>query len=69
MRITEPLPAADRSAYLKALARLLQQEPVIGPGVTYRLARELLREFWKAPQLGSLPQAPRSRRRVGAAIG
>jgi hypothetical protein len=57
MRITEPLPAADRSAYLRALAALLRQEPVVGPGVTYRLARQLLREFWKAPQLGAQPHA------------
>jgi hypothetical protein len=67
MRITEPLPAADRSAYLRALAALLRQEPVVGPGVTYRLARQLLREFWKAPQLGP-PMPARSRRKVGAPI-
>jgi hypothetical protein len=69
MRITEPLPAADRSAYLRALAKLLQQEPVLGPGLTYRLARQLLREFWKAPQLTDAPSLPvHSRRKVGSAI-
>jgi hypothetical protein len=68
LQITQPLLPQDRSAYLRALAELLKQEPVIGPGLTYRLARELLREFWRAPQLGSLPQAPRNRRKIGAPI-
>jgi hypothetical protein len=69
MRITAPLPAHCRGAYLQALAKLLQQEPPSGPGVTYRLARELLREFWKAPQLTNSPSLPHhSRRKVGSAI-
>jgi hypothetical protein len=58
MRVTEPLNPHDRSAYLHALAELLRQEPVIGPGVLYRLAKKLLPEFWRPPTI-STPQAPR----------
>lgn len=59
MRITEPLPPSDRSAYLHALAKLLRQEPVIGPGVLCRLAKDLLREFWRPPAVTNGPHPPR----------
>lgn len=55
MRVTEPLNPHDRSAYLHALAELLRQEPVIGPGVLYRVAKKLLPEFWRPPVM-SAPQ-------------
>jgi hypothetical protein len=51
MRITEPLNPNDRSGFLRALANRLRHEPELAEGVIYRVARETLRDFWRAPAL------------------
>ena len=50
MRICEPMLPADRSAFLQALAELLQTEPQpVGDGNLYKLARDLRSRYWRPP--------------------
>ncbi len=45
----EPLLPADRDAFLRALAHVLQGEVEIGDGTVTRAIRSLQREFWRPP--------------------
>jgi hypothetical protein len=58
MRICEPMLPADRSAFLQALAELLQTEPQpVGDGNLYRLARDLRSRYWRPPTGSRQPSA------------
>jgi hypothetical protein len=45
-----PLPVADRDAFLQALADALRQRGEIGPGVVYRVIRDVQRRFFRPPE-------------------
>jgi hypothetical protein len=51
MRIAEPLHPHDRAAFLILLASRLRGVGVLGDGIVSRVARETVREFWRAPQV------------------
>jgi hypothetical protein len=50
-RYAEPLHPADRDAYLRRVAQLLDGVVEAGDGVVARAARTAQREFFRAPDL------------------
>jgi hypothetical protein len=51
MRAAAPLHPADRSAFLERMAERLRGIEVLGDGLVARIAREVQREFFRAPEL------------------
>jgi len=55
-RHAEPLHPQDRSAYLQRVAELLTGCPEIGDGLLARAARQVQREYFRAPvDMGHVP--------------
>jgi hypothetical protein len=44
-----PLPPATRQDFLQAVSSALNGSPASGPGMAYRVARELLPKFFSPP--------------------
>jgi hypothetical protein len=53
MRAAAPLHPVDRSAFLQRIAERLPGVEVVGDGLVSRIAREVQREFFRAPDLES----------------
>jgi hypothetical protein len=51
MAAARPLPVERRDAFLQAVAGALQGCREIGPGVVYRVAAQVQREFFDPPDL------------------
>ena len=44
-----PLRPSDRPLFFEAVGAELSRQPTLGPGVVFRVARELQREFFSPP--------------------
>jgi hypothetical protein len=51
MAAARPLPVERRDAFLQAVASALQGCREVGPGVVYRVAAQVQREFFDPPDL------------------
>jgi hypothetical protein len=58
MRAAQPLQAADREAFLRAVADRLRDVADLGDGQVARVCRELQHEFLHPPQLTRTPSHP-----------
>jgi hypothetical protein len=57
MAAARPIPIERRDAFLQQVAVTLQGCNEIGPGVVYRVAAQVQREFFDPPDLGRVPGA------------
>ena len=54
-----PIRPLERGAFLQALAKELEQHPVVGPGLVHRLAADLQRRFSvEAQRVAPMPESP-----------
>jgi hypothetical protein len=63
MSLSEPIPPSRRDEYLRAVAALVGQHPEHGPGLCFRIARELQSQFMRS--LPNMHNVARSRRGNG----
>jgi hypothetical protein len=65
MQAAAPIHPRQRDAFLKALAAELERQPVVGPGIVHRCARDLQKTFTvEAHSEASTASRNRSRARV-----
>ena len=48
LSLSEPIPPSRRDEYLRAVAALVGQHPEHGPGLCFRIARELQSQFMRS---------------------
>jgi hypothetical protein len=51
MTFARPLSSADRDAFVRAVAAVLESQPEVGPGIVGRVCRELQGKFWRPPEV------------------
>jgi hypothetical protein len=64
-----PIHPLQRGAFLEALAKELEQHPVVGPGLVHRLAADLQRQFGVTAHSETSHTAELSRMRARQAGG
>jgi hypothetical protein len=51
MRAARILAPADRDAFLRQVAAVLELQPAIGDGIVARVCREIQQRYWVPPEL------------------
>jgi hypothetical protein len=51
MSAARVLAPADRDAFVRSVAAVLADKPVLGDGLVARVCRELQQRYWRAPEL------------------
>jgi hypothetical protein len=57
LALAQPIDAAQRSAFLDAVAAAIEGQ-ASGPGLVHQVGRRIQREFWTPPQLSPNATAP-----------
>ena len=63
LALAQPIPPAQRSAFLDAVAAAIEGQ-ASGPGLVHQTARRIQREFWTPPAISPNATAPVHRGRA-----